>query len=120
MEGGGFMIEQRGPEGPNGWTVIGVGGLIGIALVIVALALFQMALWAGWALIIVAIGQAAFLTQRGAALIIEARGRARALEQEARTRWLATMRQRSLPAPGRRAREDMATLWPDGQRIDSG
>lgn len=40
----GFIIEQKGP---SGWYVIGAGGLIGLALVIIGLALFNLATWAG-------------------------------------------------------------------------
>lgn len=88
-------IEQKGPDG---WTVIGSGALIGAALIIVALALMQLATWAGVGLIILAAGRSALNFCQGAALLIEARARALAIEEEARTRRLAVMRERPLPS----------------------
>lgn len=96
MEKGIVTIEQKGP---NGWTVIGTGALFGAALIIVALALMQLATWAGVGLVIIATGQAVFNFCRGGALLIEARARARAIETEAHTRRLAVMRGKQLP-PG--------------------
>ena len=77
VEQGGFMIQQ---DGPNGWAVIGAGGLIGLALVIIGLALFNLATWAGWALMIYAGGQSVACVCVGVARIVEARGRARRWE----------------------------------------
>ncbi len=72
--------------------IIGAGGLIGLALCIIGLALFNLATWAGWALIVYAGGQAVATTCYGVARIIEARGRARAMI-------------------GPAAREDIKALW---------
>lgn len=87
---GGVIIEQKGP---NGWAIIGAGGLFGVALVIVALALWNLTAWAGPALIVLASGQAMMLTLTGVARIVEARGRAHA--------WQI----------GAAAREDIKRLW---------
>ena len=73
----GFVIQQ---DGPNGWAVIGAGGLVGVALVIIALALWNLTAWAGPALIVLAAGQALLATLTGVARIVEARGRARRWE----------------------------------------
>lgn len=73
---GGVIIEQ----GVNGWAIMGAGGLIGLALVIIGLALFNLSTWAGIALIIYASGQALATTCYGVARIVEARGRARRWE----------------------------------------
>ena len=69
---GGVIIEQ----GPNGWAIIGFGGLIGLALCIIGLALFSLVTWAGWALIIYSGGQSLACICYGVARIVEARGRA--------------------------------------------
>jgi hypothetical protein len=96
MDGGNLTIEQKGP---NGWSVIGSGALLGAALVIIALALMQLATWAGIGLIIMAAGQAAFNFCRGAALLIEAHARAQAIVTEANTRRMAVMREKPLLPP---------------------
>ena len=113
--GGGFTIEQGGP---NGWTVIMYSGLVGLALVVLAMALFALANWIGAALaslaqyvgvgtLMLSGGQFVFMTCRGAALIVDARGRAKALEAEAQTRRIATMRGKPLPpTPWRVVRGD--------------
>lgn len=76
-------MEDRGvvfkADGPNGWSVIGAGALVGIGLCICALALWNLSMYAGVALIIVATGQAIGTTCVGVARIIVARGRARAM-----------------------------------------
>lgn len=76
-------MEDRGvvfkAEGPNGWSIVGAGALVGVGLCIIALALWNLSMYAGVALIIVASGQAIGAVCVGASWIIEARGRARAL-----------------------------------------
>lgn len=91
---GGIVVEQKGP---NGWSIVGAGAFVGIALVIIALAIFSISQYVGWAVIIAAAGQFVLATCTGAARIIEARGRARAMI-------------------GPRAAEDMRALW--GPSVD--
>lgn len=118
MAGEGITFEHKS-DGPNGWTVMGTGALVGVGLVIVAMALFAIAAsvgvalvtfvqYLGWAVISVAGGQFVFMSCRGGAMIIEARGRAqadlikaqgersraKAQEIEAATRHVATQRDR--------------------------
>jgi hypothetical protein len=103
MEQGGITFEHK-ENGPNGWSVILTGGLVGVGLVIIALAIFSLAASLGAALVslaqyvgfgtlLVAGGQFAVQTCRGIAMIVEAKGRARALEREADARYLATEQQ---------------------------
>jgi len=86
MDGEGMIIEQKGPEGPNGWTVIVLGGGVAVGLAIIGLALFSLANWAGVALVVASTGTAVGSICRGIADIIEARGRARAMLPAPRTR----------------------------------
>jgi hypothetical protein len=79
----GVIIEQKGP---NGWSIVGAGAFVGIALVIIALAIFSISQYVGFAVIIAAAGQFALAVCTGAARIIEARGRARAMIPGPRTR----------------------------------
>jgi hypothetical protein len=90
------MEDDRGvvfkAEGPNGWSIVGAGAFIGIALVIIALALFSISQYVGVAVIVAAAGQFVLASCTGAARIIEARGRARAMI-------------------GPNTREDIKALW---------
>jgi hypothetical protein len=107
MSSGGVIVEQKGP---NGWTIIGAGGLIGVALVIIALAIMQLATWAGIALIILACGQTAFNVCRGISLLIEAQGK----RDRARTEGLVNLRLaggRDRARLGPRTREDIEELF---------
>lgn len=92
----GVIIEQKGP---TGWHVVGVGWLVAVALVIVALALWNLATEAGIALMILAGGRAGYEILHGAALIVEATGRRRAMIEAAR--WQM----------GPRTQEDIKALW---------
>jgi ABC-type nickel/cobalt efflux system permease component RcnA len=110
MDGqGGITFEHR-EDGPNGWSVILTGGLVGVGLIIVALAIFSLANWLGAALaslaqyvgvgaLLVAGGQFAVQASRGAAMIIEAKGRARAMEREAEGRYVAEVRRARIMPP---------------------
>lgn len=103
MSGQGIVIEQKGP---TGWAVIGAGGLIGLALVIIALALFNLSTWAGWALIIYASGQSVACVCVGVSRIVEARGVALG-----RARGRVLPPRQPLPAA---ALEDIKALWGEG------
>lgn len=97
----GVIIERS--DGISGWAIVGAGGLVGVALVIIALALFSISQYAGVAVIVAASGQFMLATCTGVARIVEARGRARAMIEE--TRW------RALAGPV--ARADAEALWGD-------
>jgi len=88
----GLVIEQ---SGPTGWSIVGAGAFVGIALVIIALAVWSISQYVGVAVIIAASGQFVLASATGAARIIEARGRARAMI-------------------GPRTREDLRALWGPG------
>jgi hypothetical protein len=103
MDGQGGITFEHKADGPNGWSVILTGGLIGVGLVIIALAIFSLANWLGAALaslaqyvgvgtLLVAGGQFTVQSCRGTAMIIEARGRAKALEKEAEAKYVAVVR----------------------------
>jgi len=103
--GEGFIIEQKGPDG---WVIVGTGFLFGTALIIIALAIFNISVYLGWSAVILAIGSSTTCLCFGTARIIEARGSARAqiiraegqskaLQKREKTHWLATMRQKPLP-----------------------
>jgi len=109
MEQGGITFEHK-ESGPNGWSVILTGGLVGVGLVIIALAIFALAASLGTALVslaqyvgvgtlMVAGGQFVVQTGRGAAMIIDARGRAKALEKEAEAKYVAVVRAARITAP---------------------
>jgi len=76
MDNRGVVFEAKGP---NGWAIVGAGAFVGIALCIIALALFSISQYVGLAVIIAAAGQFVLATCTGAARIIEARGRSRAM-----------------------------------------
>lgn len=96
MAGEGFTFEHKS-DGPNGWIVIMYSGLVGLALVIVAMALFALATsigvalvtfvqYLGWATVGLAGGQFVFMSCRGGAMIIEAKGKAIAMQIEAQAK----------------------------------
>lgn len=94
MAGEGNFVFEHKSDGPGGWAVIGTGTLVGIGLIIVAMALFALATFVGaalvtfvqylgWMCIALGGGQFVFKACQGGAIIIEARGRARALQIKA-------------------------------------
>jgi len=110
MDGQGGITFEHKADGPNGWSVILTGVLVGVGLVIIALAIFALATSLGAALVslaqyigvgtlMVAGGQFVVQTGRGAAMIIEARGRARALETEAKGKYVAAVRAARIAPP---------------------
>jgi len=103
--GGGFIIEQKGPDG---WVIMGTGFLFGTALLIIALAIFNISVYLGWAAVILAVGSSTTCLCFGVGRVIEARGSAKAeiiraqgqtdaLQRREKTYRLATMRQKPLP-----------------------
>lgn len=77
---GGLVVET----GPNGWMIAGVGGLIGVAGVILAVAVWQIAASLGLACIILSAGVSGGFLLRGASEIIRAAGDAKAKMIEAK------------------------------------
>jgi len=113
MDGQGGITFEHKESSPNGWAVILIGGLVALALVIIAMAIFALANWLGAALaslaqyigigtLLVAGGQFTVQSCRGTAMIIEARGRAKALEREAEAKYVAVVRASRLTAPAKR------------------
>jgi len=106
MDREGMIIEQRGPEGPNGWAVIVLGGGVAVALAIIGLAILSFATQAGTALIIVAAGQAAGTTLYGVARVVLAIGQARGFQE-----WATLMGMKGKPLIGSNTREDIKELF---------
>lgn len=104
--GGGMIIEQRGPEGPNGYFVVLAGLGVGVGLALIGLAILSFATQAGTALIVVAAGQAAGTTLYGVARVVLAIGQARGFRE-----WATLMGMKGRPLMGPNTQEDMRELF---------
>jgi len=106
MSDRGMIIEQKPPEGPNGYFVILAGLGVGVGLALIGMAILSFATQAGTALIVVAAGQAAGTTLYGVARVVLAIGQARGFRE-----WAALMGMKGKPLIGSNTEEDIRELF---------